>query len=206
VLNGFTTVDIAAHLAGEDEETARRFCWWPQTSTEATVLLILLLHYALSIGVTQLEARVAEGRICQAPLSGLRASSTIDVKPPIPALKARSDRAGSPSRLRRRTTVEDVMSQNTTRHDSHAKSRDEEVADMGIRQPEQRQGVRPHRPVGQPAGDGVSPDEPDDDEFELIGDDDLGAADLGPIGPNATDPDADSGRIRKITKESGRVT
>ena len=46
------------------------------------------------------------------------------------------------------------------------------------------------------AGDGgVSPDEPDADEFELIGGiDDLGAADLGPIAPNAHDPDADSGQ------------
>ena len=45
----------------------------------------------------------------------------------------------------------------------------------------------------------MSPDEPDEGEFELIGDDDLGAADLGPAAPNATDPDAGSGRIRKIT-------
>ena len=45
---------------------------------------------------------------------------------------------------------------------------------------------------------GVSPDEPDDDGYELAGDDDLGAADLGPLGPNATDPDAGSGRIRKV--------
>jgi hypothetical protein len=54
--------------------------------------------------------------------------------------------------------------------------------------------------VGQPTGDdGVSPDEPDKDEFELIGgNDDLGPADLGPADPNFTDPDADSGRIRKI--------
>ena len=51
-----------------------------------------------------------------------------------------------------------------------------------------------------------SPDEPDDDEFELIGDNDLGAADLGPLGPNAPDPDAGSGRIRKITQEGGRDT
>lgn len=53
--------------------------------------------------------------------------------------------------------------------------------------------------VAQPAGDGdVSPDEPDADEFELIGGiDDLGAADLGPIAPNAHDPDADSGQPRK---------
>jgi RimJ/RimL family protein N-acetyltransferase len=37
VLNAYTDDDIPAHLAGEDEETARRFGWWPQTSTEATV-------------------------------------------------------------------------------------------------------------------------------------------------------------------------
>jgi hypothetical protein len=44
----------------------------------------------------------------------------------------------------------------------------------------------------------VSPDEPGADEFELIGGvDDLDAADLGPIAPNAHDPDADSGRPRK---------
>jgi hypothetical protein len=44
----------------------------------------------------------------------------------------------------------------------------------------------------------VSPDEPDADEFEPIGGiDDLGAADLGPIGPDTHDPDADSGRPRK---------
>jgi hypothetical protein len=100
------------------------------------------------------------------------------------------------------------MSQNTTRHDSHAKSRDEDDADLGARQPEHRQGHRPRQPVGQqPAGDGpVSPDEPDDDEFELIGGDDLGAADLGPLGPNAHDPDAGSGRIRKIAREGGRDT
>ena len=102
------------------------------------------------------------------------------------------------------------MSQNTTRHESHAKSRDEDT-DIGARQSERRsehrQGHRPRQPVGQPADDGaVSPDEPDDDEFELIGDNDLGAADLGPLGPNAPDPDAGSGRIRKITQEGGRDT
>ena len=37
VLNRYTSDDIAAHLAGEDEETARRFGWWPKTSTPATV-------------------------------------------------------------------------------------------------------------------------------------------------------------------------
>ena len=122
VLNGYTSDDVAAHLAGEDEETARRFGWWPKISTEATVrdafdcwadswatagptrtfaareaatgllvggcelrlardgsaevsywtaagqrrrgyatrALVLLLRYARSIGVTQLESHVAE--------------------------------------------------------------------------------------------------------------------------------------------------
>jgi hypothetical protein len=92
------------------------------------------------------------------------------------------------------------MSQNMARHDPHARSGDEDVADPQARQPEHKLGVRPRRPVGQPADDGgVGPDEPDEGEFELIGDDDLGAADLGPAAPNAHDPDADSGRIRKMT-------
>ncbi|HEY6493509.1 MAG TPA: hypothetical protein VIZ43_09565 [Trebonia sp.] len=91
------------------------------------------------------------------------------------------------------------MSQTTGRHDPHARSDDEDVAGLRARQPH-KQGERPRQPVGQPSGDGgMSPDEPDDGEFELIGDDDLGPADLGPAAPNATDPDADSGRIRKIT-------
>jgi len=99
------------------------------------------------------------------------------------------------------------MGQKTARHEPHAKSGDEDVADPQARQPERKQGVRPRQPVGRPAGDGgVSPDEPDEGEFELIGDDDLGAADLGPAAPNATDPDAGSGRVRKITRESGRDT
>jgi RimJ/RimL family protein N-acetyltransferase len=37
VLDRYTDDDIPAHLAGEDEETARRFGWWPKTSTPATV-------------------------------------------------------------------------------------------------------------------------------------------------------------------------
>jgi hypothetical protein len=90
------------------------------------------------------------------------------------------------------------MSQHTARHDPRAKSGDEDDGDLQARQP----GVRPHQPVGQhvgqPADDGgASPDEPDEGEFELIGDDDLGAADLGPAAPNFTDPDAPSGRMRK---------
>ena len=61
-------------------------------------------------------------------------------------------------------------------------------------------------PSVSPRDGGVSPDEPDEGEFELIGDDDLGAADLGPAAPNFTDPDAGSGRVRKIPRESGRDT
>jgi RimJ/RimL family protein N-acetyltransferase len=37
VLNAHTDEDAMAHVAGEDEETARRFGWWPQRSTEAGV-------------------------------------------------------------------------------------------------------------------------------------------------------------------------
>jgi RimJ/RimL family protein N-acetyltransferase len=37
IMNQYTDDDIPAHLAGEDEETARRFGWWPKTSTPATV-------------------------------------------------------------------------------------------------------------------------------------------------------------------------
>ena len=93
------------------------------------------------------------------------------------------------------------MSQNTARHDQHTRSEDEDVAFPQTRQPEGGgAGGRLRQPVGEPAGDGgVGPDEPDEGEFELIGDNDLGAADLGPLDPNADDPDADSGRIRKMT-------
>jgi len=90
------------------------------------------------------------------------------------------------------------MSQHTTRHDPRTTSEDEDVAGLRARQPERKQSVLPHQPVGQPTSDGgPSPDEPDDGEFELIGDDDLGIADLGPAAPNFTDPDAPSGRVRK---------
>jgi hypothetical protein len=102
------------------------------------------------------------------------------------------------------------MSQHTARHDPHAEPGDEDSAGPQARQPQRGQAMRP-RPAdqhaGQPAGDrGISPDEPDDGEVELIGDDDLGAADLGPAAPNATDPDAGSGRPRKITRQGGRGT
>ena len=96
------------------------------------------------------------------------------------------------------------MTQHTARPDPHARSaeEDEDVAFDQARQQERRPGTHPRQPVGltPPGDDGGSPDEPDDGEFELIGDNDLGAADLGPAAPNAHDPDADSGRIRKITR------
>ena len=92
------------------------------------------------------------------------------------------------------------MSQNTARHDPRAKSQDEDedVTSPQARQSEHRQHVRPSQRVDQPAG-GIGPDEPDEEEFEIIGDNDLGPADLGPADPNFTNPDANSGRIRKIT-------
>lgn len=37
VLNAYAESDVAAHVAGEDEETARRFGWWPARSTGETV-------------------------------------------------------------------------------------------------------------------------------------------------------------------------
>jgi hypothetical protein len=99
------------------------------------------------------------------------------------------------------------MSQRTARQDPRAKSADEDVDDLQAGQPERRQSMPPHQSVGQPAGDGgTSPGEPGEGEFELIGDDDLSDTDLGPAAPNFTDPDAPSGRIRKITRESGRDT
>jgi hypothetical protein len=94
------------------------------------------------------------------------------------------------------------MSQNAARRDSHAKPEDADVTQPRTRQAEHQ---RLRRPAAQPVGDGgvnpdggVSPDEPDADELELIGGiDDLGVADLGPLAPNAHDPDADSGRPSK---------
>lgn len=37
VLDAHRGEDLEAHLAGEDEETARRFGWWPERSTSETV-------------------------------------------------------------------------------------------------------------------------------------------------------------------------
>jgi hypothetical protein len=93
------------------------------------------------------------------------------------------------------------MSQTTARHDPHANPEDEDAAYPQARQPEHKQEARSRQPIGQPPGDrGVSPDEPDESEFQLLGDDDLSPADLGPVAPNATDPDADSERLKKITR------
>ena len=38
ILNGYADADAAAHAAGEDDETARRFGWWPEKTTEAGAL------------------------------------------------------------------------------------------------------------------------------------------------------------------------
>jgi hypothetical protein len=99
------------------------------------------------------------------------------------------------------------MSQHTARQDQRARAEDEDDAYPQARQPERRQGAHLRPPVGQPSGDGDpgpdepdQPDQPDEREFELLGDNDLGAADLGPAAPGARDPDADSGRIRKINR------
>jgi len=97
------------------------------------------------------------------------------------------------------------MTQRTGTHDPRTKSTEEDVDDLQVRPPERRQGRRPHQPIRPQADDSVpSPDEPDEDEFEPIGDDDLGPADLGPTAPNFTDPDAPSGRTRKIARKGER--
>lgn len=91
------------------------------------------------------------------------------------------------------------MNQSAARHDPRAMSEDEDdVADLRARRPEHRQDGKPGQPVGQPTGDGgIGPDDPDESEFELAGDDDLGPTDLGPAAPDYRDPDARSGRPRK---------
>jgi hypothetical protein len=66
--------------------------------------------------------------------------------------------------------------------------------------PDGRRAPRPAGPLAPGDDSGVTGDEPGDgDEFDLIGDDDLGIADLGPLAPGVVDPDAGSGRIRKVT-------
>jgi hypothetical protein len=94
------------------------------------------------------------------------------------------------------------MSQHTTRHDQHARSDDEDEDLTPARPQERRPAPRQRHPTGltPPGDDGTGPDEPGDSDFELTGDNDLGAADLGPLAPDARDPDADSGQMRKITR------
>jgi hypothetical protein len=102
-----------------------------------------------------------------------------------------------------RQAEEEAMSQPTASHGPQPKpDDDEDVTEPRARRPGQQPGVRHPRPLGQPADDdGAGPGEPDGD-FELAGDDDLGPADLGPLAPNPADPDAASGRVRKIRRES----
>jgi hypothetical protein len=93
------------------------------------------------------------------------------------------------------------MSQTASRHDSHAKPGDDEDAYVQPYHAEHKQNVRSGPPVAEPADDDpATPDEPTESEFQLIGDDDLSPADLGPAAPNVKDPDRDSGRLRKITR------
>lgn len=71
----------------------------------------------------------------------------------------------------------------------------------GQRQLDRHRGPRPDGPTAPRNDSGVTGDEPgEEDEFDIIGDDDLGIADLGPIAPGTVDPDADSGRIRKVPR------
>ena len=93
------------------------------------------------------------------------------------------------------------MSQNTARRDPHAKPEDADLTEPRTRQAEHKQVVRLRLSFAQPGPDGdVSPDEPDADEFELIGGiDDLGAADLGPHRPERPRPGRRFGATQEIT-------
>jgi hypothetical protein len=133
----------------------------------------------------------AEGAAVVAADSGLML-----LRPAGPGKYCESALQASPSC--RQPAAEEVMSQHTARPDHHGRPDDEEDAPYPqARRPET---TRPRRPLGRPDGDDVGPDEPGEGEFELTGDDDLGEADLGPAAPDARDPDADSGRMRKITR------
>jgi hypothetical protein len=101
------------------------------------------------------------------------------------------------------------VSEHARQRHSHSEREDDgdpgRPADPPGRARGQRQALDGHR-APRPGGpstpgddSGVTGDEPgDEDEFDLIGDDDLGIADLGPIAPGTVDPDSGSGRIRKV--------
>jgi len=94
------------------------------------------------------------------------------------------------------------MSQHATHQSQRETTDDEDITTTPQRRPRAPgRDVRPGQPAGRPLADGgPPPDGPDEGEFTLIGDDDLAPADLGPAAPNTRDPDADSGRVRKITR------
>ncbi len=92
------------------------------------------------------------------------------------------------------------MNQRTARQDPRANSEDEDTDDLQAPQPGRGRPADRRADTARLADDGATPGEPDEGEFELIGDDDLSDVDLGPAAPNFTDPDAPSGQIRKITR------
>jgi hypothetical protein len=94
------------------------------------------------------------------------------------------------------------MSEHAQQRHPHPESEDDESPVRPAGAPGhvrgQRQAPDRHRA---PRPGGPTEDEPgDEEEFDLIGDDDLGTADLGPLAPGTVDPDAGSGRIRKVTR------
>jgi hypothetical protein len=98
------------------------------------------------------------------------------------------------------------MSEHAQQRHPRSEPEDDGAPGRPAGQPGHRQAPDGHRsprrvsPSAPGDDSGVTGDEPgDEDEFGLIGDDDLGLADLGPIAPGTRDPDAGSGRIRKVT-------
>jgi len=64
-LTGFASDDVEAHLEGEDEETARRLGWWPNSSTAETVLRaerLIVNGRMRPSGLAQIEVAKADGR------------------------------------------------------------------------------------------------------------------------------------------------
>ena len=76
-LDGLTLADAAAHLAGEDEEQARRFGWYPKRSTEESVRAFIAQQAAswrsggpIRVFATRLVATGALAGGCEIRLQG----------------------------------------------------------------------------------------------------------------------------------------